>query len=333
MYHRLLDRWDERRAQRGEAVKEVVPFECGAALAFPDLAESAGIAAFLERAEAAAADHAFFDPPDNEHLQVVREGEWIRFPSAMQTETEENNVVVAKITEGGAPDQALVIFHHWNASAQQSQIAGFFAKCGITVVEMALPYHFDRTRPGSTHADYMLGANIGRTLRSVRQAVWDGRMLIGWLKSQGFGEVAVLGMSLGSWVAGLIAAHDKSVTKASLFLTAGSLADMVWTGRATRAIRESLDGSIDRSQLQQAWAPIDQTNHAAKLARQDLELQIILARRDKVVLPEVSQPFLDKLAHVGAKPDIVRLNCGHYSLALPPYILFAGMRLKRLLAG
>ena len=31
-------------------------------------------------------------------------------------------------------------------------------------------------------------------------------------------------MSLGSWIAGLIAAHDLAVSKASLFLTAGSLA-------------------------------------------------------------------------------------------------------------
>ncbi|MBB4189334.1 esterase/lipase [Sinorhizobium terangae] len=78
----------------------------------------------------------------------------------------------------------------------------------------------------------MLSSNLGRTIQSVRQAVWDGRKLIRWLKSEDYREVSVLGMSLGSWVAGLIAAHDPGVSKASLFLTAGSLADMVWTGGA-----------------------------------------------------------------------------------------------------
>ena len=36
-----------------------------------------------------------------------------------------------------------------------------------------MPYHFERSRPGAAHADYMLSANLGRTLQSVRQAVVD----------------------------------------------------------------------------------------------------------------------------------------------------------------
>jgi len=117
------------------------------------------------------------------------------------TDVEENNVVWAKITESGALDQALVIFHHWNASARNRQIAKFFSQRGITVVEIAMPYHLERSRPGSLYADYMLSSNLGRTIQSVRQAVWDGRKLIRWLKSEGYREVLVLGMSLGSWVA------------------------------------------------------------------------------------------------------------------------------------
>ena len=73
-------------------------------------------------------------------------------------------------------------------------------------------------------------------------------------KSEGYGKISVLDMSLGSWVAGLISAHDANVAKTSLFLTAGSLADMVWEGRATRSIRQSLDGNIDRLMFQKAWA-------------------------------------------------------------------------------
>ena len=111
----------------------------------------------------------------------------------------------------------LVVFHHWNARARNSQLARFLSRRGITVVEIAMPYHFERSRPGSTYADYMLSPNIGRTIQSIRQAVLDGRKLVHWLKSEGYGEVSVLGMSLGSWVGGLIAAHDPAVSKASGF--------------------------------------------------------------------------------------------------------------------
>src|SRR5690606_11353176 len=133
-------------------------------------------------------------------------------------------------TENRASDKALVMFHHWNASGYNRQIASFFAKRGITVAGIAMPYHLQRSRPGSHYADYMLSPNLGRTIQAIRQAVWDGQRLITWLKNQGYREISVLGMSLGSWVAGLVAAHDTNVSKVSLFLTAGSLADMVWAG-------------------------------------------------------------------------------------------------------
>jgi hypothetical protein len=117
----------------------------------------------------------------------------------------------------------------------------------------AMPYQFERSRPGSLHADYMLSANLDRTMQAVRQAVVDGIKLILWLKSEGYREISVLGMSRGSWVGGLIAAHDANVWKASLFLTGGGLADMVWTGRATRSIRSSLEPEIDLADPRRAW--------------------------------------------------------------------------------
>ena len=160
----------------------------------------------------------------------------------------------------------------------------------------------------------------------------DGRKLIRWLKIKGYREISVLGMSLGSWVAGLLAAYDSAVSKASLFLTAGSLADMVWTGRATRVIRASLEPEIELTDLRRAWGPLNLENYARSLARPDLDLHVVLAKRDKVVLPELSESFMQKLKDAGARPNILELNCGHYSLAMPPYILLAGLSLKRFLS-
>ncbi|TIP78517.1 MAG: dienelactone hydrolase-related enzyme, partial [Mesorhizobium sp.] len=289
------------------------------------------IGEFCALADQAVADPAFFDEPSGSDQGFERLDGWLKFPSDISTDIEENNVVWAKITESGSFDQAMVIFHHWNASARNRQIANFFSQRGITVVEIAMPYHFERSRPGSVHADYMLSPNLGRTIQSVRQAVLDGRKLIRWLKSEGYREISVLGMSLGSWVAAIVAAHDLAVSKASLFLTAGSLADMVWTGRATRSIRDSLEPDIELTDLRRAWGPLNLENYAHSLARPDLDLQVVLAKRDKVVLPELSERFMQRLKDAGARPNILELNCGHYSLAMPPYILLAGLSLKRLL--
>lgn len=331
MYHSWLDRWDERRARRGEERKQATDFVLDAERAFPGAEKIASIEEFCVLADQAVADPTFFDAPSVSGQGFERLDGWLKFPSDIATDIEENNVVWAKITESGSFDQAMVIFHHWNASSRNRQIASFFSKRGITVVEIAMPYHFERSRPGSVHADYMLSPNLGRTIQSVRQAVLDGRKLIRWLKSEGYREISVLGMSLGSWVAGLVAAHDSAVSKASLFLTAGSLADMVWTGRATRSIRDSLESEIELTNLRRAWGPLNLENYAHNFARPDLDLHVVLAKRDKVVLPELSGRFMQRLKDAGARPNILELNCGHYSLAMPHYILLAGFSLKQLL--
>jgi len=332
VYHSWLDHWDERRARRGEEGKKPTDFVLDAERAFPGAKKVTSIEEFCALADQAVADSSFFNEPSVSDQGFERLDGWLKFPSDISTDIEQNNVVSAKITESGSFDQAMVIFHHWNASARNRQIANFFSQRGVTVVEIAMPYHFERSRPDSGHADYMLSPNLGRTIQSVRQAVLDGRKLIRWLKSEGYREISVLGMSLGSWVAGMVAAHDFAVSKASLFLTAGSLADMVWTGRATRSIRDSLEPEIELTDLRRAWDPLNLENYAHSLARPDLDLHVVLAKRDKVVLPELSERFMQRLKDAGARPNILELNCGHYSLAMPPYILLAGLSLKRFLS-
>ncbi|TGR00947.1 dienelactone hydrolase-related enzyme [Mesorhizobium sp. M4B.F.Ca.ET.190.01.1.1] len=332
MYHSWLDRWDEQRARRGEEGKKTTDLVLDAERAFPGARNVASIEEFCVLADQAVADPAFFDEPSGSDQGFEREDGWLKFPSDIATDIAANNVVWAKITESGSFDQAMVIFHHWNASSRNRQIANFFSRRGITVVEIAMPYHLERSRPGSVHADYMLSPNLGRTIQSVRQGVLDGRKLIRWLKREGYRKVSVLGMSLGSWVAALIAAHDSDVSKASLFLTAGSLADMVWIGRATRLIRDSLEPEIELTNLRRAWGPLNLENYANSLARPDLDLHVVLAKRDKVVLPKLSERFMQRLKDAGARPNILELNCGHYSLAIPPYILLAGLGLRRFLS-
>ncbi len=331
MYHKWLDRWDERRAQRGDAVKELTTLILDAQLAFPSADCAANIADFCALADRAVADPTFFDESSVSDLVYDWQDGWIEFQSPVLTATDANNIVRAQVTESRSNDHALVIFHHWNASSRSRQIARFFSSQGFTVVQIAMPFHLERSRPAASHADDMLSPNLGRTVGSMRQAVLDGRKLIRILQSEGYGQVSVLGMSLGSWVAGLVAAHDQTVKKAALFLTAGSLADMVWTGRATQHIRASLEHEIDLPQLRRAWGPLNLENYADKLARPDLDLQIVLAKRDTVVLPEISHQLVAKLKDAGTQPRVLELNCGHYSLSLPPQILWAGISVSRLL--
>lgn len=331
MFHKLLDRWDDRRTRRRDDVKVATEVVLDANRAFPEATGSADLGDFcMSAARAARSSDAFFGVPAQ--MPKVRwQDDLIQFPSSISTGTPDNDVVHAHVTMASTTEHAVIVFHHWNASSRNKRLASFFAARGMTVFEMALPYHLERTRPGAAHADDMLSPNLGRTIQSVRQAVVDGRTLVRIVQDAGYRRVSVLGMSLGSWVAGLVAAHDPAVSKASLLLNGGDLAEMVWTGSATRHIRESLDGQITSDDLKRAWAPLNLENHLDKLARPDLDLQIVLATRDKVVPPAVSERFVNHLKNAGASLTVKRLNCGHYSLTLPPYIISTGLSAARFL--
>lgn len=331
MYHKLLDQWDDRRTRRRDDVKVATDMVLETNRAFPGETDSVDLGNFCVFAERAArSSDAFFSIPD-EMPKVRWQDDYIQFPSSIFTATPENDVVHAHVTTASTTEHAVIVFHHWNASSRNKRLARFFAARGMTVFEIALPYHLERTRLGAAHADDMLSPNLGRTIQSVRQAVVDGRELVRIVQAAGYRKISVLGMSLGSWVAGLVAAHDPAVSKASLLLNGGDLAEMVWTGSATRHIRASLDGQITSDDLKRAWAPLNLENHLDRLARSELDLQIVLAARDKVVPSAVSERFVNHLKNAGASLTVKRLNCGHYSLTLPPYIISTGISAARFL--
>ena len=315
MYFSWLDRWDERRMRRRDDVKKVTDLAFDPGFVFPANDGAGSLGAFCVAAELAALGSGRFFGVSDPIEEVKADADWIRFRSSAPTGVSENDVVHAKLTRAKTFDHAVIVFHHWNASSRNRAMTGFIARNGITVAEIAMPYHLERSRPGSSHADYMLSPNLGRTLQSVRQAVIDGQQLVRILQQMGYRRVSVLGTSLGSWVAGLVAAHDPSIGKASLLLSAGSLADMVWTAGATRHIRTSLEGQMALADLRRAWAPLDLGNHVAKLARPGLDVQIVLANRDKVVLPVLSEDFVRAMRGAGAslqgkrRPQPIELMC------------------------
>lgn len=332
VYHRWLDRWDERRAQRGDAVKQATGFAVDADLAFEDMRDGADFSEMCARAEQASTDPSYFALPEQDDLTYDQKDGWLTFKSCVVTGIKENDLVWAEVTESGPSAQTLVIFHQWNAKSRSARMAKFFSARGINVVQVAMPYHFERRRPGSTYADFMLSSNLGRTIQSMRQAVLDGRKLVRILQEKGCQDISVLGISLGGWVAGLLAAHDPNVKKAALFLAGGSLADMAWTGRATRHIRASLAPNIELGDLRKAWSPLDLGQYAQQLARSDLDLLLVVAQRDTVVLPEISTQLIERVEEHSTAFRVMELNCGHYSLSLPQYIIRAGSSVVSLMA-
>ena len=96
----------------------------------------------------------------------------------------------------------MVVLPQWNAGPEDHvALARLLARFGISALRLSLPYHDARMPPELHRADYIVSANVGRTVQVCRQAVLDARRAVDWLESRGYERIGILGTSLGSCLA------------------------------------------------------------------------------------------------------------------------------------
>src|SRR5260370_27053765 len=110
--------------------------------------------------------------------------------------------------------------------------------------------------PELPRADYIVSANVARTVQVCGQAVLDARRAIAWLAQQGYDRIGILGSSLGSCLALLTTAHEPLIRAQALNHISPFFADVVWRGLSTEHVRQGLDGRITLDHLRELWAPI-----------------------------------------------------------------------------
>ena len=254
----------------------------------------------------------------------------MRFPSALSTPHAENDVVAARWFpspaarqrmgngHAGDPGPVVLVLPQWNADAGgHIGLARLLARFGISALRLSLPYHDVRMPPELERADYIVSANVVRTLQSCRQAVLDARRAVDWLSAQGFERIGILGTSLGSCLSLLTTAHEPRIRAAALNHVSPWFADVVWRGLSTRHVRASLDGHVDLDRLRRIWMPIspmsylDAMHHARSL--------LVYARYDLTFPVDLSRHLLSRFAAHGLPHETFALPCGHYSSGMAPF--------------
>ena len=329
----IFDRWDENVAAKDDTKRVTEPFTVGASLAIGGADQGASLAALAELVkERTAESDKFYAIESDDVSDFVFDGDILTFRSAVVTETEPNNIVHAKVFEGRSRRSAVMVLPHWNV-----ETGGYDAfnrrltRLGLTVVELTLPYHGLRSRPGSVIADYFVSPNIGRTIRSVRQAVLDTRKTLNWLSDKGYQNIALVGVSMGSCIAGLVAANDARICTSAMLLTAGDFSEVVWTSRATRYIKDVLAAAMTLNELKRVWSIISPGTFAKELSRMGHSVLIISGSRDRLVLPYLTARFVEELRSHETRCDWRVLGCGHYSIGSFPFNAITFLMLARFL--
>jgi dienelactone hydrolase len=235
-----------------------------------------------------------------------------------------NRTARGRVHHSRGRDRAIVLLPFWNAErADISRFGALLARSGIGCVQLSLPYHDQRQTPGRGFAHEMVSENLGLTIQASRQAVIDARAALTWLEASGYRRLGVVGMSIGSSIASIVAALDERVKAAAFLLMADDFAGVAWTGSATRHVRESLERRFTRDDVAAAWRIISPHSHAPALAARLESVLIVSGALDTVFLPPLTRAYVERLREAGLVSRWKRYGCGHYTLGMLPYALRA----------
>jgi hypothetical protein len=286
-------------------------------------------------------DAFFTPPPTSDYTLTPRpEGDLLTFPSAFTTPHDENNTVYARYFPGTTSAKAsaerpkgqaaVLVLPQWNSTADgHIGLSKLLAWSGISALRLSLPYHDWRMPPELHRADYIVSANVARTVQVCRQAVLDARRAIAWLAARGYERIGILGSSLGSCLALLTTAHEPLIRAEALNHVSPHFADVVWRGLSTRHVREGLDGHIELDLLRTLWRPISPRWYLERL--RDRKTLLVYARYDLTFPPDLSEDLVAAFRDLGIPHEVATLRCGHYTTGKAPFKFVDGWILTRFL--
>ncbi len=332
-YANWIDAWERRLATR-DTNRKVLPFEWGTDWLAPETPPGepgAWVAEYARRAVAASED--FFASPTPQDFTLA--DDLVTFTSPLATPYEENNKVHAGLFRASQDrGRAVLVLPQWNSDA-----LGHVALCrllnrfGLTALRMSMAYHDRRLPNGHDRADFHVSPNVGRTIHACRQSVIDARACLDWLAGQGYRRLGIVGTSLGSCVAFITAAHDARVRAGVYNHVSTYFGDVVWTGLATRYVRQGFGQAITQDQLREFWRPISPATYVGRMAKMDSSSLLIWARHDTTFLPEYSKQFISLMFQTGCRCRAVCLPCAHYTTGEFPFKYLDAFLICRFLAA
>jgi len=266
-----------------------------------------------------------FLPTESQLARVEGNGSLhFRFPTPRPCNFTENNTVHGRLYRGPERWQerpVIILLHGWGDSASYKLrfplIARRCNRAGFNAATLMAPYHFQRRprqRGTFESGDCLLLAE------ATAQAIAEIRALTGWLLGEGCPGVALWGVSMGAWYAGMTACCDTRL--AAVVLTAPCARMTPWVEQ--RAVRPRI-----RERLQNMRELCEGLNRT----RLNLTLTRPAMDRAKILLIEgihdlmCPKEDIEDLWQAWEEPDIWRLPYGHVGVccgfvpALPGRVL------------
>lgn len=250
-----------------------------------------------------------FIPAESQPAQVEFNGLLdLRFPSPRPGNYPENNIVHGRLyrcTGRWQERPVIILLHGWGDSLSHQfrfpLIARRCNRAGFNAATLVAPWHFQR-RPSQRGA--FDTRNCLQLAEATTQAIAEIRALTGWLLKEGCPAVALWGISMGAWHAGIAVCRDARLT--SVVLNAPAVRMNPWVEQ--RAIRPRIRGRLQRRR---------ELCEGLNLTAMNLITTQPAIPREKILLIEgihdlmCPKDGIEDLWQAWGQPDIWRLPYGH----------------------
>ena len=175
-------------------------------------------------------------------------------------------------------------------------------RAGFNAATLELPYHFQRRVRRTEAFDHL------RTAEAFTQAVAEIRALTGWLLGQGCPSVALFGVSLGGWFAGLAATRDSRFN--AIVMAVPAVRTNYRVARGERILWTPMRKALERQKA--AREALDKTPMNLTLSQPAIPKENILLIQGRYDL-FVEAEHTEELWQKWEQPEIWRLAHGHIS--------------------
>jgi hypothetical protein len=238
------------------------------------------------------------------------------FRSSISLGDKNNDMVSGEVYLNSNENAPNVIFVHGWRMDSNARKKNIFHKdmlnLGWNMYYFTLPYHFEREPEESTYSgEFMISANIERTVAASRQAVADLRAFIQWIKSNKSGPVILIGVSLGGFITNLTATLESNIDVLVSVFYANRLSYSIWhTNPGMYKKKDLVQNGVTYDVLKEKWKITEPSVSKPKMDKDNILL--ISAKHDQYVHMEDTSYLWESWE----KPTRLVYNCGHSGIVL-----------------
>jgi len=192
--------------------------------------------------------------------------------------------------EGERPRGTVVALHGFTMGRPRVDavmlMANQWYERGLDVALFTLPYHGARTPADARFSgEHFAAPDVARLSEAVREAVYEIRRVIYWRREETGAPVGLIGLSLGGYLASLMAGLCDDLDFVVPIVPPACIGDLAWGFfKSTQHYAEGGESTLSHDELRRAFRVHSPLAHPLRAPREGV--MIVAGRGDRVVPPE-----------------------------------------------